>query len=61
MARGTTIGSELYVTFDPVRARRVRLHILRIKDNPDPNFVATINEFQLFRASPKKDTTGEKR
>ncbi len=47
-ASGTTIGSDNAVTFAPVRARRIRLHILKIKDNPDPNFVATINEFQLF-------------
>lgn len=42
IARGTTIGADETLEFPPVRAREVRLHVLKAK-RP-----ININEFQLF-------------
>lgn len=42
IARGTTIGSDLTIEFPPVRAREIRLHVLKAK-RP-----ININEFQVF-------------
>ena len=42
IARGTTIGADKTIEFAPVRAREVRLHVLKAK-RP-----ININEFQLF-------------
>lgn len=46
IARGTTIGADKTIEFPPVRAREVRLHVLKAK-RP-----ININEFQVF--PPKK-------
>ncbi len=46
VARGTTIGADRTIEFPPVRAREVRLHVLKAK-RP-----ININEFQIF--APEK-------
>ena len=42
IARGTTIGADKTIEFSPVRAREIRLHVLKAK-RP-----ININEFQVF-------------
>jgi len=47
IARGTTIGADKTIAFPPVRAREIRLHVLRAK-RP-----ININEFQVFPPQKK--------
>jgi hypothetical protein len=46
IARGTTIGADRTIEFEPVRAREIRLHVLKAK-RP-----ININEFQIL--APEK-------
>jgi alpha-L-fucosidase len=47
LARGTTIAGEREIKFSPVKARRVRLNILKATDVP------TIEEFELYAPSER--------
>ncbi len=46
--RGTTIGEDCELTFEPVTARRVRLVVLKTTINP------LVGEFQLFEVKQPK-------
>ena len=51
--KGTTIGRNREVRFDPVTARHVRLNI-------DGENGPTINEFQLFAPASRKTSPGNR-
>jgi hypothetical protein len=42
LVSGTTIGGELHLNFEPVKARVFRVNILKASDTP------TLTEFQIF-------------